>query len=84
MNKTNGNKAKKKDQNQPEQRSPHANSPQQTDQWQRVPGEPGERSDKESIGRPVQLDSEPREQKDQSRPEHGEHPSPAHADKSRI
>ncbi len=28
------------------------------DQTNRLPGEPGERSDKESIGRPVQLDED--------------------------
>lgn len=83
MNKTNGSKAKKK----PQQDNSHAGAqpPQpQMNQWDRVPGEPGERSDKESIGRPVQLDEEHPEQPGQARPGHGEHSSPAHADKSRI
>lgn len=80
MNKTSGSNKKKKDQpeNQPAQNAPQSN------QWERVPGEPGERSDKESIGRPVQLDNEKREQDGQPRPDHGERSSPAHADKSRI
>lgn len=48
---------------------------QQRDQWQKAPGGPGERSDKEAIDRPVQLDKEaekprPSSGGQQNRPRH--------------
>jgi len=56
-----GEKNKQGPQQKPGQDHPGPNKPPK-DQSQKLPGGPGERSDEESIGRPVQLD------KDQQKP----------------
>lgn len=53
-----GEKNKQGPQQKPGQEHPGSNKPSPKDQSQKLPVGPGERSDEESIGRPLQLDKE--------------------------